>query len=165
MKRNKTQTEKTSESCRCVLCIAVIAVLAMFASCQRPDPEPEPPTPPVVDTDTLPANKFVGTWVLCSMNSVDDEPPATCDLANGTIDTLVFTNDKRFTRYHGEKIFEYWYEFTEHYLITYRYTDTTYSSAKSIQYNFRENDEELVLSGIFYISHRKNYCFRRITND
>lgn len=147
------------------LSIALLAAFALFAACERPEQEPEPPTPPVADTDTLPANKFIGTWVLCAMNNVNEEPPATCDLADATTDTLVFTNDKRLTLHQGENLSEYWYEFTEHYLISYRYTDTTYLSAKSIHYNFRENDEELVLSGIFYISGRKNYCFRRITND
>ena len=152
--------------CFCgVFCTAVLAFFALFAACERPEPEPEPTTPPVVDTDTLPTNKFVGTWVLYAMTNINSEPPATCDLANATTDTLVFTNDKRLTLHRGENLSEYWYEFTEHYLVTYGYTDSTYLSARSTQYNFRENDEELVLSGIFYISGRKNYCFRRITND
>lgn len=165
MKDTKGQPERKFSRSFGVLCVAVLTAFALFAACERPEPEPEPPTPPVVDPDTLPTNKFVGTWVLCAMNNINDEPPATCDLVNATMDTLVFTNDKRLTRYHGENTYEYWYEFTDHYLISNRYTDTTFLSAKAIQYNFRENNEELVLSGIFYISGRKNYCFRRITND
>lgn len=163
MRTRTTKTEHHGKRHCSLLCAVALAAIALFAACERP--EPEDPIPPVVDTDTLPTNKFIGTWVLCAMNDVNSEPPATCDLADATTDTLVFTHDKRLTRYHGEKTFEYRYEFTDHHLISYEYTDTTYLSARSIQYNFRKNDEELVLSGIFYINGRKNYCFRRIVND
>ena len=114
-----------------VLCVAALAFFALFSACNRP--EPEPPTPPVVDTDTLPTNKFVGTWVLCATTNVNGEPPSACDLANATTDTLVFTNDKRLTHRHGETKFEYWYEFTDRFLISYRYSDTTYISAGAVQ--------------------------------
>lgn len=167
MREGTTRIENHGKRHCSLLCAVALAAFALFAGCEQlePEPEPEQPTPPVINPDTLPMNKFVGTWVLCAMNDVNSEPPATCDLANATTDTLVFTNDNKFTLHRGANLSEYWYEFTEHYLVTYRYTDTTYLSAKSIQYNFRENDEVLVLRGIFYISSRKNYCFRRVTND
>ena len=87
MKKNKTKTENNGGRFCGILCVAVLAVFALFAACERPEPDPEPPTPPVVDNDTLPTNKFIGTWVLCAMNDVNSEPPATCDLADATTDT------------------------------------------------------------------------------
>lgn len=146
--------------------MTLIAVTCLLlASCQQPEPEPEPPTPPVEEPDTLPTNKFVGTWVLCAMNDVNSEPPATCDLANATTDTLVFTNDKRLTHRHGETTFEYWYEFTDSFLIRYRYLDTTYLSAGSLKYHFRENNEVLFLCGNLMPVGYKNFGFRLITQD
>lgn len=166
MTTKTTQTVAKRRHCRRVLLgVAVLATFAMFAACERPEPEPEPPSAPVVDTDTLPANKFVGTWVLCAMNDVNSEPPATCDLANATSDTLVFVDDKRLTHRHGETIFEYWYECSEHFLIRYRYSDTTYISAGTLKYYFRENNEELVLCGNLMPVGNKNFGFRRITQD
>lgn len=165
MKKNKIQTKKRRGRFCGMLCIAALAAFALFASCERPEPELEPPTPPVVDPDTLPTNKFIGTWVLCAMNDVNSEPPATCDLADATTDTLVFVDDSRLTIHHGVSTLEYRYESTEHFLIRYHYEDSTPEPDGSIQYYFRGNDEELVLRGIFPLIGKNNFCFHRIVNE
>ena len=149
MRKIKTQTMKISRLCCGALCIVALAAFALFAACERPEPEPEPPTPPVVEPDTLPTNKFIGTWVLCAMNDVNSEPPATCDLADATTDTLVFTDDMRLILHYGVSTLEYRYESTEHFLIRYHYEDSTPEPDGSIQYYFRGNDEELILRGTF----------------
>ena len=165
MKKTETRTKKILRRFCGVLCAAVLASFALLAACEQPEPEPEPPAPPTVNPDTLPANKFVGTWVLCAMTDVNSEPPATCDLADATTDTLVFTNDKRLTLHRGANLSEYWYEFTDRFLIKYSYTDTTYLSATAILYSFRENDEELILRGNWMPLGLKYFGFRRISND
>jgi len=166
MKKKITHSERISGRFGGMLCVAALAAFALFAACERPEPEPEPPTPPVVDTDTLPTNKFVGTWVLCAMNNVNDEPPATCDLADATTDTLVFVDDTTLILHHGANTINYFYEFTEHYLIRYHYEDSSPEPNGSNLYYFRENDEELVLRGTIYpFFYKKNLCFHRITQD
>ena len=152
---------------RVLLYVVAIAVLALSAACERPEPEPEPPTPPAVDTDTLPVNKFVGTWVLCAMNNVDDEPPATCDLANGTTDTLVFTDDSRLTTHRGANTSEYQYDFTDNFLIRFLLdADSFPYGINACRYYFRNDDQELVLRGNFTpLGYNKNFCFHRITHE
>ena len=140
MKKIKTQTEKRRGRFCGMLCIAALAAFALFASCER-------------------------TWVLCAMNDVNSEPPATCDLADATTDTLVFVDDSRLTIHHGVSTLEYRYESTEHFLIRYHYEDSTPEPDGSIQYYFRENDEELVLRGIFPLIGKNNFCFHRIVNE
>ena len=166
MRKIKTQTMKISRLSCGSLCIVALAAYALFAACERPEPEPEPPTPPVVEPDTLPTNKFIGTWVLCAMNDVNSEPPATCDLADATTDTLVFTDDMRLILHYGVSTLEYRYESTEHFLIRYHYEDSTPEPDGSIQYYFRGNDEELILRGTFYpFFYKKNLCFHRISHE
>lgn len=149
-----------------VFCTVTLAFLALFAACERPEPEPEPPAPPVADTDTLPANKFIGTWVLCAMNNVNDGPPSTCDLANAMADTLVFVNDTMLTLYHGTKTFEYIYEFSEHFLVCYWPEAGDQTLKHSVRFYFREDGQELVLRGNFIpISALKNFCFRRFSQE
>ena len=167
MRKNKTQTMKiTRHSCG-MLCVAALAAFALFAACNRPEPEPEPPTPPVVDTDTLPTNKFVGTWVLCAMNNVNDEPPATCDLADATTDTLVFVDDTTLIHHHGTRTEDYYYEFTEHFLVNYRPKPFDFNGQmNSNRYSFRAENQELVLRGRFSLmGYSKNFCFRRIPQN
>lgn len=165
MRKNKTQTMKiTRHSCG-MLCVAALAAFALFAACERPEPEPEPPTPPVVDADTLPTNKFVGTWVLCAMNNVNDEPPATCDLADATTDTLVFVDDSTLIQHRGTDYYEYIYEFSENYLVCYwpEAGDQPERICADLYY-FREDDQELILRGYFFrIGILKNFCLKRIT--
>ena len=148
-----------------MLCIAALAAFALFAACERPEPEPEPPTPPVVDPDTLPTNKFIGTWVLCAMNDVNSEPPATCDLADATTDTLVFVDDTTLIHHHGTRTEEYYYEFSEHFIVSYWLGESPLSSSlNSNRYYFRENDQDLVLRGSFgLMGRRKNFCLHRIS--
>ena len=163
MKKNKTQTMKRIRRFFCVLFVAVLAFFALFAACEQP--EPEPPTPPVVDPDTLPTNKFIGTWVLCAMNDVNSEPPATCDLADGTTDTLVFTDDNRLTIHRGTSTSEYQYEFTDNFLVSF-FLDADLSPYHIIanRYSFRNEDQEMVLRGnITPAGYNKNLCFHRIT--
>ena len=161
MKKIKTQTMKVTRRFCGVLCVAVLAAFALFAACERPEPEPEPPTPPVVDNDTLPTNKFIGTWVLCAMNDVNSEPPATCDLADATTDTLVFVDDTTLILHRSTTNKEYVYEFSDHYIV--RYWPYPSDNARVTQYFFRENDQELILRGEFYpIVSPKYYGFRRI---
>lgn len=167
MEKIKTQTKSTGGRCCGVLCAVVIAVFALFAACQRPDPEPEPPTPPVVDTDTLPTNKFIGTWVLCAMNDVNSEPPATCDLADATTDTLVFVDDSTLIQHRGMDCYEYIYEFSENYLVCYwpEAGDQPERICADLYY-FRENNQELVLRGYFFrIGILKNFCLKRVTQE
>ena len=165
MKKIKTQTEKRRGRSCGMLCIAVLAAFALFAACERPEPEPEPPTPPVVDPDTLPTNKFIGTWVLCAMNDVNSEPPATCDLADATTDTLVFVDDTTLIHHHGTRTEEYYYEFSEHFIVSYWLGESPLSSSlNSNRYYFRENDQDLVLRGSFgLMGRRKNFCLHRIS--
>jgi len=144
----------------------VVLAFLLLAGCQKPDPDPEPPTPPIVDTDTLPTNKFVGTWVLCATNDINSEPPATCDLADATTDTLMFVDDSTLILHHEANTINFFYEFTEHYLIRYHYDNSTPEPNGSNLYFFRENDEELVLRGTIYpFFYKKNLCFRRLTQD
>ena len=166
MKKKTIPTMRKGGRFCIVLCIAALAVFALFAACERPEPEPEPPAPPTEDTDTLPTNKFIGTWVLCAMNDVDSEPPATCDLANATTDTLVFVDDSTLILHHGANTINYFYEFTEHYLIRYHYEDSTLEPNGSNIYYFRENDEDLVLRGtISPFFYKKNLCFHRLSHE
>ena len=149
------------------LSVALLAAFALFAACERPEPEPEPPTTPVVDTDTLPANKFVGTWVLCAMNDVNSEPPATCDLANATTDTLVFVDDTTLILHRDEKTYEYIYEFSDHFLFSYNLEPNQRPNYLSYnRYHFRDNDQELVICGHFARWYSlRNVCFRRINEN
>ncbi|MBR4912521.1 MAG: hypothetical protein IKZ54_06750 [Bacteroidales bacterium] len=160
MEKIKTQAEKVSGRFGGMLCVAALAAFALFAACERPEPEPEPPTPPVVDTDTLPTNKFVGTWVLCAMNNVNDEPPATCDLADATTDTLVFVDDTTLIRFRGTNSWEHLYDFSDHFLVCY-WPGNLNSIAFSVRYYFRNDDQELILRGGFMGI--KNFCFHRIS--
>ena len=162
MKKRNTQTERISGLICCVLCVAVLAFFALFAACERPEPEPEPPTPPVVDPDTLPTNKFIGTWVLCATNDVNSEPPATCDLADATTDTLVFVDDTTLIRIRGTNSRENRYDFSDHFLVCY-WPGAMNSIAFSVRYYFRNDDQELVLRGNFMGI--KNFCFHRISQD
>ena len=165
MRKKITQTMKISGLCCGVLCIVALAAFALFASCERPEPELEPPTPPVVDPDTLPTNKFIGTWVLCAMNDVNSEPPATCDLADATTDTLVFVDDSTLIQHRGTDYYEYIYEFSENYLVCYwpEAGDQPERICADLYY-FREDDQELVLRGYFFrIGILKNFCLKRIT--
>ena len=167
MRKKITQTMKISGLCCGVLCIVALAAFALFASCERPEPEPEPPAPPVVDPDTLPTNKFIGTWVLCAMNDVNSEPPATCDLADATTDTLVFVDDTTLIQHHGTHTEEYYYEFSEHFIVSYWSSEgPLYGPLNSNRYYFRKNDQELVLRGSFRLmGYHKNYCFLRISQN
>ena len=167
MKKIKTQTEKRCGRFCGKLCVAVLAAFAMFAACEQPEPEPEPPTPPVVEPDTLPTNKFIGTWVLCAMNDVNSEPPATCDLADATTDTLVFVDDTTLIHHHGTRTEEYYYEFSEHFIVSYWPKPWDVSGhMNSNRYYFRENDHVLVLRGTFSLmGYHKNFCLRRISQN
>ena len=161
MKEKTTQTKKKSMRLSGAFVAAALAAIALFAACERPEPDPEPPTPPVVDNDTLPTNKFIGTWVLCAMNDVNSEPPATCDLADATTDTLVFVDDTTLILHRSTTNKEYVYEFSDHYIV--RYWPNPSDNARVTQYFFRENDQELILRGEFYpIVSPKYYGFRRI---
>ena len=165
MTTKTTQTVVKRRHCRRVLLgVAVLATFALFAACERPEPEPEPPSAPAVDTDTLPANKFVGTWVLCAMNDVNSEPPATCDLANATSDTLVFVDDSLMLFHHGMKTTQYFYEFSDHFLLCYwPEPDLLCTNLRmSIRYSFRNGDQEIVLRGP-YFTNVKNFCFLRVS--
>lgn len=162
MEKRKTQTKKRGGHFFGVLCVAALAAFALLAACERPEPEPEPPTPPVVNPDTLTTNKFIGTWVLCATSDVDSEPPATCDLADGTIDTLVFVNDTALIRLRGTNSWEHLYDFSDHFLVCYR-SGAMNSVAFSVRYYFRNDDQELVLRGGFMGI--KNFCFHRISQD
>ena len=164
MEKTETRTPKILRRFCSVLCAAVLASFALLAACERP--EPEPPTPPTVDTDTLPANKFVGTWVLCAMTDVNSEPPATCDLANATTDTLVFVDDTTLIHHHGAQTQEYYYEFSEHFIVSYWPIpfDLSHVQMNANRYYFRENDQELVLRGYFLLmGNHKNFCLHRIS--
>ena len=165
MRKKITQTMKISGLCCGVLCIVALAAFALFASCERPEPDPEPPTPPVVDPDTLSTNKFIGTWVLCAMNDVNSEPPATCDLADATSDTLVFVNDSTLIHHHGTRTEEYYYEFTDHFIVSYWPKPWNVSGhMNSNRYYFRENEQELVMRGYFRLmGNHKNFCLHRIS--
>ena len=164
MKKIKTQTMKVTRRFCGVLCVAVLAAFALFAACERlePEPDPEPPTPPVVDNDTLPTNKFIGTWVLCAMNNVNSEPPATCDLADATTDTLVFVDDTTLIRIRGTNSRDNRYDFSNHFLVCY-WPGAMNSIAFSVRYYFRNDDQELVLRGGFMGI--KNFCFHRISQN
>ena len=167
MKKIKTQTMKVTR-CSCgVLCVAVLAAFALFAACERPEPEPEPPTPPVVNPDTLPVNKFIGTWVLCAMNDVNSEPPATCDLADATTDTLVFVDDTTLILHRSTTTKEYVYEFSGHFLFCYSVdTNSRPIYVSYNRYHFRNDDEELVLCGHFAQWYTlRNVCYHRINEN
>jgi len=166
MKEKTIETRNRNKGLRSrgVLVVAALAVFALFAACERP--EPETPTSPVVDTDTLPTNKFIGTWVLCAMNDVNSEPPATCDLADGTIDTLVFVDDTMLVHHHGSQTQEYYYEFSEHCIVSYWPIpfDMSHVQMNANRYYFRENDQELVMRGYFRLmGNHKNFCLHRIS--
>lgn len=161
MKKKETKTTRKGRRCS-MLCLAAMAVFALFAACERPEPEPEPPALPVVDPDTLPTNKFIGTWVLCATNDVNSEPPATCDLADATTDTLVFVDDTTLIRIRGTNYRENRYDFSGHFLVCY-WPGAMNSIAFSVRYYFRNDDQELVLRGNFMGI--KNFCFHRISQD
>ena len=162
MKKIKTQTMKVTRRFCGVLCVAVLAAFALFAACERPEPDPEPPTPPVVNPDTVQPNKFIGTWVLCAMNDVNSEPPATCDLADATTDTLVFVDDTTLIRIRGTNSRDNRYDFSNHFLVCY-WPGAMNSIAFSVRYYFRNDDQELVLRGGFIGI--KNFCFHRISQN
>ena len=162
MKEKTTQTKKKSMRLSGAFVAAALAAIALFAACQRPEPEPDPPTPPVVDNDTLPTNKFIGTWVLCAMNDVNSEPPATCDLADATTDTLVFVDDTTLIRIRGTNSRDNRYDFSNHFLVCY-WPGAMNSIAFSVRYYFRNDDQELVLRGGFMGI--KNFCFHRISQN
>ena len=162
MKKRIIQSERISGRFFCVLYFAVLSVFTLFAACERPEPEPEPPTPPVVNPDTLQTNKFIGTWVLCATNDVNSEPPATCDLADATADTLVFVDDTTLIRIRGTNFQEHRYDFSDHFLVCY-WPGAMNSIAFSVRYYFRNDDQELVLRGGFMGI--KNFCFHRISQD
>ena len=166
MKEKTIETGNKGLRFRGVLVVAAFAAFALFAACERPEPDPEPPASPVVDTDTLPVNKFIGTWVLCAMNDVDSEPPATCDLADATTDTLVFVDDTTLIHHHGSQTQEYYYEFSEHCIVSYWPIpfDMSHAQMNANRYYFRENDQELVLRGYFQLmGNHKNFCLHRIS--
>lgn len=168
MKEKTTQTKKKSMRLSGAFVAAALAAIALFAACQRPEPEPDPPTPPVVNPDTVQPNKFIGTWVLCAMNDVNSEPPATCDLADATTDTLVFVDDTTLIHHHGARINEYFYEFTDNFLVSYRPKpfDIINGQKNSNRYCFRAGNQELVLRGTFpLMGYSKNFCFRRIPQN
>ena len=167
MKKKTTQKMKRGGRFFCMLCMAALAVFALFAACERPEPEPEQPTPPVVNPDTLPTNKFIGTWVLCAMNDVNSEPPATCDLANATTDTLVFVDDSTLILHRSTTTKEYIYEFSGHFLFCYSLdTDSRPIYVSYNRYHFRNDDEELVLCGHFaQWSSLRNVCYHRINEN
>ena len=145
MKKIKTQTEKRCGRSCGMLCIAALAAFALFAACERPEPEPESPTPLVVGP----------------------EPPATCDLADATTDTLVFVDDTTLIQHHGTHTEEYYYEFSEHFIVSYWPKPWNVSGhMNSNRYYFRENDQELVLRGYFQLMGRhKNFCLCRISEN
>ena len=167
MKKITTQTTKGLTRFCSVFCLSALVFLSLFAACERPELElePEPPTPPVVDTDTLPANKFVGTWVLCAVNDVNSEPPATCDLADATTDTLVFTDDNRLIIRREANTSELYYQFTDNFLIRFKLdADLFPFNIIANRYYFRNEDQEMVLRGIITpFGYYKNLCFHRIT--
>jgi hypothetical protein len=101
------------------------------------------------------------------MNDVNSEPPATCDLADATTDTLVFVDDTTLIQKNGEDSFEYIYESSDHFLICY-WPEPCENPDRmnSNRYYFRGNDQELVLRGnFFFMPPLKNYCFHRIPQD
>ena len=150
-----------------VLCVAVLVAFALFVACNRPEPEPEPPAPPTEDPDTLSTNKFIGTWVLCAMNDVNSEPPATCDLANATTDTLVFVDDTTLILHRGTVTYDYLYEFSDHFLFSYSLSSNQRPDYESYnRYHFRNDDQELVLCGHFARWYSlRNVCFVRIDTN
>ena len=162
MKEKTTQTKKKSMRLSGAFVAAALAAIALFAACQRPEPDPEPPTPPVVNSDTVQPNKFIGTWVLCAMNDVNSEPPATCDLAEATTDTLVFVDDTTLIRIRGTNSRDNRYDFSNHFLVCY-WPGAMNSIAFSVRYYFRNDDQELVLRGGFMGI--KNFCFHRISQN
>ena len=130
---------------RVLLYAVTIAVLALFAACERPEPEPEPPTPPAVDTDTLPVNRFVGTWVLCAQYPVGEE--SSCDCPDGftSIDTLVFTPDNTLTIRHGSESKVFFYDYTPSFFI-YGFPEQQLSPNR-LFYDFQMDGNELRISG------------------
>ena len=162
MKEKTTQTKKKSMRLSGAFVAAALAAIALFAACQRPEPDHEPPTPPVVNSDTVQPNKFIGTWVLCAMNDVNSEPPATCDLAEATTDTLVFVDDTTLIRIRGTNSRDNRYDFSNHFLVCY-WPGAMNSIAFSVRYYFRNDDQELVLRGGFMGI--KNFCFHRISQN
>ena len=69
--KKTTQLTRISGRFFCVLCVATLAAFALFTACERPEPEPEPPTPPMVNPDTLPTNKFIGVGATIYRNQGD----------------------------------------------------------------------------------------------
>lgn len=130
---------------RVMLYAVAIAVFALFAACERPEPEPEPPTPPAVDTDTLPVNKFVGTWVLCGQSSANEEPPCLCSDSLTSVDTLVFTSDKILTIKHGTQYSTFAYDYTPSFLLFYAQNEQLWPQRNV--YGFRVEETELKITG------------------
>ena len=164
MRKKITQTMKISGLCCGVLCIVALAAFALFASCERPEPEPEPPTPPVVNPDTVPPNKFIGTWVLCGQSSADEEPPCACAEGLTSIDTLIFHGDKLVTVKHGSESMTSLYDYTPSFLLFYE-NDQQFTPHRVV-YNFRMEDTELEITGnLFNIpetSSKTTSCFVKI---
>ena len=127
---------------RVMLCAVVLAVFVLFAACERP--EPEPPTPPA-DTDILPVNNFVGTWVLCAQYPVGEE--SSCDCSDGftSIDTLVFTPDNTLTIRHGSQSNAFFYDYTPSFLI-YGFPEQPLIPMRLL-YNFQMEGNELRITG------------------
>ena len=145
MKKKTIQTLKKGGRFCGVLCLAVMTVFALFAACERPEPEPEPPTPPDVNTDSLPANKFIGTWVLCGQSSADEEPPCVCSDNLNSVDTLVFTADNLLTIRHSFQVRTYTYDYTPSFLLFYESGQQL--RPQRVVYGFRVDGNELKLTG------------------
>ena len=163
MTTKTTQTVVKRRHCRSVLLgVAVLATFALFAACERPEPEPEPPSAPAVDTDTLPANKFVGTWVLCGTSSANENVPCDCVEDSNTIDTLIFMGNGNFIHKHGNKTFEYLFDASETFLL-YDFNFESHYRPYFVKYSFRLNGQELVLNGNFRNIEGDSLCFIKIS--
>ena len=148
-----------------VFFVALLAAFALFAACERPEPEPEPPTPPVVDTDTLPVNKFVGTWVLCGQSSTDEEPPCACLDSLNTIDTLIFMENGTLIHKHGNKTFNYLFDASKSFLLYDLNFNVFNYRPHYVKYSFRINGQELVLNGTFRNIEGNSLCFVKVSSD
>jgi len=165
MTTKTTQTVVKRRHCRRVLLgVAVLATFALFATCERPEPEPEPPSAPAVDTDTLPANKFVGTWVLCGTSSANENVPCDCVEDSNTIDTLIFMGNGNFIHKHGNKSFEYLFDASETFLL-YEKSENHYGQPFYVRYGFREEMQKLILTGNFHNIQGEQLCFVKVHSD
>jgi hypothetical protein len=149
MKNTTRHSNRESHCFSGVLCFALLTVLALFAACERPEPEPEPPTPQSAGTNTLPTNKFVGTWVLCGVSSVDENPPCACTDSLTYVDTLVFMANKCMEYHHGLSTWTFIYDYTPSFLLYYfdDPLDTICNCPSRVIYNFRNSGTELMING------------------